>query len=106
MSSIALADNGKPKYQQIAADLTGRIRGGEYPPGEALPSLAQWRGRYDVSQITVLLEGPGRPRRAPGGGAALQPPELGIAGRGRNSCDSGESIDKCVLTQVKEGDHP
>jgi DNA-binding LacI/PurR family transcriptional regulator len=53
MSISFLAEAGKPKYQQVAADLKDRICGGEYLPGAALPSLAQLGEQYTVSQITV-----------------------------------------------------
>lgn len=43
----------RPKYEQIASDLTDRIRSGEYPAGKLLPTLTQLGERYAVSQITV-----------------------------------------------------
>ena len=53
MWSATQIENGKPKYQQIASDLTKRIRSGEYGSGEPLPSLVQLGERYDASQITI-----------------------------------------------------
>jgi len=38
---------------QIADDLAARIRSGEYPPGERLPSYAELAELYDVSVSTV-----------------------------------------------------
>lgn len=40
-------------YRGIAADLEARIRGGEYPPGTALPSYAEIARMYSVSVTTA-----------------------------------------------------
>ena len=39
--------------RQIADDLTSRIRAGQYPPGEKLPSLRELAGTYAVSVSTI-----------------------------------------------------
>ncbi len=41
------------RYEQVADDLTAKIRGGEYPPGSQLPSRAQLCQIYDVSASVV-----------------------------------------------------
>lgn len=41
------------QYEQVAADLRNKIRNGEYPPGSKLPSRAEMRAIYSVSD-TVL----------------------------------------------------
>jgi DNA-binding GntR family transcriptional regulator len=41
------------KRQQIIDDIAARIEDGTYPPGHKLPSAAQLREQYGVSQQTV-----------------------------------------------------
>lgn len=43
----------KPKYVQVAADLRGRIRSGEYVAGQALPSESDIGIIYNVSRQTA-----------------------------------------------------
>ncbi|MDT3397179.1 GntR family transcriptional regulator [Streptomyces sp. B1866] len=43
-----------PKYEQIAADLRGRIVRGELKPGDALPSERELTERWKVSRATVV----------------------------------------------------
>jgi DNA-binding GntR family transcriptional regulator len=38
---------------QIAADLTERIKAGEYPPGSQLPTYASLANLYNVSEATI-----------------------------------------------------
>ena len=40
-------------YRKIAADLRARIEGGEYPPGERLPTYAELATIYSTSVSTV-----------------------------------------------------
>ena len=40
-------------YEQIATDITNRIRSGELRPGEKLPSYAQLSAQYGASVTTV-----------------------------------------------------
>jgi LacI family transcriptional regulator len=73
MVSSATTLDERPKYRQIAADLVERLREGDYPPGELLPTLTQLGERYAVSQITVrqairLLIEQGLVRTVPGKG--------------------------------------
>jgi DNA-binding LacI/PurR family transcriptional regulator/DNA-binding transcriptional regulator YhcF (GntR family) len=49
----ATTDSDSPRYQQIAANLRERIRGGEYAPGALLPTHPQLGEQYGVSLITV-----------------------------------------------------
>lgn len=42
-----------PAYRRIAADLAGRIRDGEYRPGEALPPQRELSSRYGVTLMTL-----------------------------------------------------
>lgn len=49
----AASISDKPKYQQIAANLRERIRRGEYPPGQLLPTHPQLSEQFGVSLITV-----------------------------------------------------
>src|SRR6266511_2852312 len=53
ISSDVTLGSGRPKYEQVASDLTDRIRSGEYPAGKLLPTLTQLGEQYAVSQITV-----------------------------------------------------
>lgn len=43
-----------PKYEQIAADLRGRIVRGELVPGDAIPSERELTERWKVSRATVV----------------------------------------------------
>ncbi len=40
-------------YREIADDITDRIRSGEYPPGERIPSYSQLAEIYSVSVSTA-----------------------------------------------------
>ncbi len=40
---------------QIAADLTERIKAGEYKPGEQLPTYATLASLYSVSRATIAI---------------------------------------------------
>ncbi|MFI2710279.1 GntR family transcriptional regulator [Micromonospora sp. NPDC018662] len=40
-------------YREVAEDLTTRIRSGEYPPGERLPTYKELADLYSVSVTTV-----------------------------------------------------
>lgn len=42
-----------PAYRQIAGDLRGRIRSGEYAPGDRLPSNRALSERYKVAAETI-----------------------------------------------------
>ncbi|GAA2637437.1 GntR family transcriptional regulator [Paractinoplanes durhamensis] len=42
-----------PKYQTIAADLAAKIRGGELPPGSALPPQKELSSAYGVTLATL-----------------------------------------------------
>lgn len=46
-------DDPRPPYQQIAADITAKIRDGVYQPGAALPSRHQMTEDYGVAAATV-----------------------------------------------------
>jgi GntR family transcriptional regulator len=41
------------RYEEVAADLRQRIEGGEWPPGETLPTTAELMERYGYSKETV-----------------------------------------------------
>ncbi|MHB1431715.1 MAG: GntR family transcriptional regulator [Streptosporangiaceae bacterium] len=45
--------SGTPAYLQVAADLRAQITGGALPPGAQLPSMAQLRELYSVSNTVV-----------------------------------------------------
>jgi len=45
---------GLPPYQQIAADLRGRIERGELVAGDALPSINELRAQWGVARSTVI----------------------------------------------------
>ncbi|MGN9775265.1 GntR family transcriptional regulator [Micromonospora sp. H33] len=40
-------------YREVAEDLSARIRSGEYPPGERLPTYKELADLYKVSVTTV-----------------------------------------------------
>jgi GntR family transcriptional regulator len=44
---------GLPRYRVIAADLAGKIRAGEYRPGDALPPQREMSVRYGVTLMTL-----------------------------------------------------
>lgn len=44
---------GQPLHARIRADLEGRIRSGEWPPGTVLPTEAQLREQWQVSRATA-----------------------------------------------------
>lgn len=48
-----LADNGQPRYQQIARELTRAIADGRYAIGAHLPTEAELCERYDISRFTA-----------------------------------------------------
>lgn len=43
-------------YRQIADDLRAKIRGGEYAPGDELPTLAELKERYSVGGINTVRQ--------------------------------------------------
>ena len=43
----------RPAYQQIADDLRDHIANGDYPEGAELPTLAELRTTYEVSEVTA-----------------------------------------------------
>lgn len=48
-----LADNGQPRYLQIARELTRAIADGRYAIGAHLPTEAELCERYDISRFTA-----------------------------------------------------
>jgi Transcriptional regulators len=67
-------------YSDIAADITARIKAGEYAPGDKLPSYAQLADLYSVSFSTAaravaLLRDRGVVVGAPGRGVFVKEPE-------------------------------
>ncbi|HSW20185.1 MAG TPA: GntR family transcriptional regulator [Ramlibacter sp.] len=48
-----LADNGQPRYQQIARELTRAIADGRYAIGAHLPTEAELCERFDISRFTA-----------------------------------------------------
>lgn len=70
-----------PRYQAIAADLTARIRAGEYAPGEALPPQRELSTAYGVTLMTLRqalrrLSDDGLIVQRPGRGTFVAPPHL------------------------------
>lgn len=45
--------NSAPEWRRVLDDLADRIAGGEYGPGEKLPSLPELRASYAVSTSTI-----------------------------------------------------
>ncbi|MGO4291893.1 GntR family transcriptional regulator [Chitinophaga sp. RAB17] len=41
------------KYEEIAADIEGKISGGQYLPGHKLPSVRALKERYHTSLSTI-----------------------------------------------------
>ncbi|MFI7375480.1 GntR family transcriptional regulator [Actinoplanes sp. NPDC049668] len=69
-----------PKYQVIAADLTAKIRGGELPPGSALPPQRELSSAYGVTLVTLRqalrqLEDDGLLSQQPGRGTFVAEPK-------------------------------
>jgi DNA-binding GntR family transcriptional regulator len=61
------------RYEEIAADLRKKIESGEYPPGTQLPSRAQMREIYGVSDTVsdralIILRTEGLVETLPGVG--------------------------------------
>ncbi|WP_326554402.1 GntR family transcriptional regulator [Micromonospora sp. NBC_01813] len=70
-----------PRYQAIAADLTAKIRAGEYAPGEALPPQRELSTAYGVTLMTLRqalrrLSDDGLIVQRPGRGTFVAPPHL------------------------------
>jgi GntR family transcriptional regulator len=53
LTDRAKAPTFSPLYRQIKALLTGSLQGGEWKPGEAIPSELELAARFGVSQGTV-----------------------------------------------------
>jgi len=53
VKKIDPTDRRRRPFQQIADDLRSRISGGEFAPGQALPSIKTLAGEYDVAGQTV-----------------------------------------------------
>lgn len=69
------------RYQAIAADLTAKIRAGEYAPGAALPPQRDLAAAYGVTLMTLrqalsLLSDDGLIVQQPGRGTYVAPPHL------------------------------
>jgi GntR family transcriptional regulator len=69
------------RYRAIAADLAGRIRTGQYAPGEALPSQRDLSAAYGVTLMTLRqalrqLSDEGLIVQQPGRGTFVAPPHL------------------------------
>jgi GntR family transcriptional regulator len=45
--------DGRPRHQQVAADLRARIMSGDLQPGQQLPSTTQLVERYDAANATI-----------------------------------------------------
>ncbi|OKI67846.1 GntR family transcriptional regulator [Micromonospora sp. CB01531] len=45
--------DGRPRHEQIAADLRARIMSGEFPPGSQLPSIPSLVTRYAAATATI-----------------------------------------------------
>jgi GntR family transcriptional regulator len=70
-----------PKYDTIAADLTAKIRSGEYAPGTALPSQRDLSAVYDVTLATLrqalqVLERDGLVSQQAGRGTFVAEPKV------------------------------
>jgi DNA-binding GntR family transcriptional regulator len=46
-------DDPRPPYLQLAAELREAIEGGEYAPGDRLPSTRQLAESYEIAPMTV-----------------------------------------------------
>lgn len=69
--------NGPKTYRELAELLRGRIEGGEYPPGAALPTISELMQEYELARQTVRaalnqLAAEGRVRIAPRKGTIVQ----------------------------------
>ena len=67
-------------YEQIAEDLAGRIKSGEYPPHTKLPSNRELADLYSVSVATIdkvhiWLRGRRLTYGVPGAGVYVEGPE-------------------------------
>lgn len=51
--ALRMVREGLPKYRQIAGELRAQIEGGEYAPGDRLPSKAELMKRHGVALHTV-----------------------------------------------------
>ena len=68
------------QYERVAADLRSKIETGEYPPGSQLPSRAQLRVLYGVSDTVLdkamfLLRAAGLTETLPGVGVYVRSSE-------------------------------
>jgi len=50
---VARKKDGRPRHQQIAAEIRARVMSGELPPGARLPTTLELMSTYDVTNQTV-----------------------------------------------------
>jgi GntR family transcriptional regulator len=73
---------GQARYRAIAADLSERIRSGQYPPGQALPGQRELSAQYGVTVMTLRqalqeLQEQGLISQQPGRGTFVAPAQAG-----------------------------
>jgi GntR family transcriptional regulator len=73
---------GQARYRAIAADLSERIRSGQYPPGQALPGQRELSVQYGVTVMTLRqalqeLQEQGLISQQPGRGTFVTPTQAG-----------------------------
>ncbi|MGN9774914.1 GntR family transcriptional regulator [Micromonospora sp. H33] len=50
---MAGGSDGRPRHEQVAADIRARIMSGEFPPGSQLPSIPSLVTRYAAATATI-----------------------------------------------------
>lgn len=46
----------KPRYQEVANDLRGRLAKGEFPVGSLLPGISAFQDEYDVRGLNTIRQ--------------------------------------------------
>jgi GntR family transcriptional regulator len=90
------SNTGVPAYVQVADDLRRQIESGALPPGGQLPSMAQLRELYNVSN-TVIRDALNELRRAD--------LTIGQQGKGvfvRDGQPGAPSVDEAIIQRLDE----
>jgi GntR family transcriptional regulator len=99
-----------PKYQVIATDLAGKIRGGELAPGSALPPQRELSQAYGVTLVTLRqalrqLEDDGLLSQQPGRGTFVAEPRAAyrlhsLRGFAEDLRAQGQTVSTQILGQA------
>ena len=103
---MATKERREPKYHTIAADLSAKIRSGDYPPGTALPPQRELSATYGVTLATLrqalqMLEGDGLLSQQPGRGTFVAEPKAAyLLGSLRGFAEDLRAQGQTVSTEI------